>query len=378
MQPPANSHDPARPNSQGLRRHSSKVFALSVSPEISAQLFQTYFNCIHPLWPILYKPLYVSLDFVCPSQMMSPALVSAIFAIASCVHTPRLSNSRSQHKRNCPEPRLFFEEALDLLQQSCERESPPSPLNALKPSIPACQVLVILALQQHGLAEYSTAAMLCGLASAMAIEMRLHRSYGSDDPVQTEVRSRLWWNLFILEKMMAYEMGRPVGLRSEETDCPYPSTAEADEFELMPSYTAVKDQSPVARNKSIKLRTISGLHTSIRLTVIFERISREMYGVSARKALRDDQIAGEAKRMELWLLFQEWQRDVDASPLRLDLSDNLSSVPTAITNYIVSGIPRRAYLNLTLFLIVYVVWHDLGSPPIYCSLAVASGDFHFH
>jgi hypothetical protein len=33
---------------------------------------------------------------------------------------------------------------------------------------------------------------------------------------------------------MSFEMGRPVVLRSEETDCPYPSVSEADEFELIP------------------------------------------------------------------------------------------------------------------------------------------------
>lgn len=39
----------------------------NVSPELSSRLLQTYFNCMHPLWPMLYKPLYtVSLSITHP------------------------------------------------------------------------------------------------------------------------------------------------------------------------------------------------------------------------------------------------------------------------------------------------------------------------
>lgn len=207
--------------------------------------------------------------------------------------------------------------------------------NALEPTIANCQVLTILSLQQHGLAEYSRAAMLCALASAMAFELRLNRPLDTEDPVQSEVHSRLWWNLYILEKMMSFEMGRPVLLRSEEADCPCPSLAEADEFELMSSQMGSQAIATQVKNKSIKLRTISGLHSTIKLSLTMERISREIYGIAARKAIRDDQAAGEAKRIELWSALQVWERDMEASSLKLDLGSELSSVPAAVTNYVV-------------------------------------------
>ena len=264
---------------------------------------------------------------------MPPALVAAIYAIASCVDKSQLFAPNSIVQRY-PEPRDFCEEALDLLQNGNGESQ--QPVNLFTPSITSCQVLAILVLQQHGLAEYSRAAMLCGLAAAMAIEMRIHRACDSIDPIQAEVRSRLWWNLFILEKMLSSETGKPILLRSEETDCPYPSVSEADEFELMSMYARDSRPSDQVRNTSIKLRTISVLHTSVRLASIIERISREIYGLSARKAIRQNQAAGETKRMDVWLDLREWERDIEASPLKLDLSENLSSVPGAITNYVVS------------------------------------------
>ncbi len=99
--------------------------------------------------------------------------------------------------------------------------------------------------------------------------------------------------------------------------------------------TNVGRQSGQFFNTPIKLRSISGLHTTIRLTFIIERISREIYGIAARRLIREDQVAGEAKRQELWYVLQEWEREMDSSPLRLDLSKNLTSVPASVTNYVV-------------------------------------------
>ncbi|KAG0651644.1 Citrinin biosynthesis transcriptional activator mrl3 [Hyphodiscus hymeniophilus] len=318
------------PINQIHERHKPTRHYSSISPELSTRFFQTYFNSIHPLWPILYKPLYASLDYGSPSDTMPPALVAAIYAIASCVEKSQQYAPNTVIQR-FPEPRDFFEEALDLLQNGNGNQ----PLvNIFTPSITSCQVLAILVLQQHGVAEYPRAAVLCGFASSMAIDMRIHRASESVDSIQVEVRSRLWWNLFILEKMLSCEMGKPVLLRSEETDCPYPSLSEADEFELMSVYTRNPKESDQVRNPSIKLRTISVLHTSVKLAIIMERISREIYGLVARKTIRENQAAGESKRMDVWWELREWERDIETSPLKLDL-DHLTSVPGIITNYVI-------------------------------------------
>ena len=265
---------------------------------------------------------------------MSPALVAAIFATASSVDRPQKIPPNTIVQLH-PAPIQFFEEALDLLQEGVQTDKKPRPINALAPTVSNCQVLTILALQQHGVAEYSRAGILIGLASAMAIEMRLHRPYPLDDPVQREVRSRLWWNIYVLEQMVSTEMANPVSLRYEESDCPYPSVSEADEWELMSTQAGDEGGSVQIRNTSIKLRSLSGLQSTIRLSLVMERISSEIYGLSARKTIRDDQASGEAKRMDLWYELQQWYREMEASPLKLDLGKDLSSVPAAVTTYLV-------------------------------------------
>jgi len=264
--------------------------------------------------------------------------VAAIFAIASCVERSQqpVTNTIIQ---KCPEPWQFFDEALDLSAQGSEERGKGRLGNALMPSITNCQVLTILSLQQHGIAQYSRAAILCGLASAMATELRLHRPPESEDPIHGEVHSRLWWNLYVLDKIMATEIGRPVLLRYEETDCPYPSASEADEFELMSTNSAKGYAGPFL-NTPIKLRSISGLHSSIRLSIVMERICREIYGISARRNNRKHPATAEANRLELSYALEVWSKEMEESPLRLDLTTHekeLSSIPASVTNYIVSG-----------------------------------------
>ncbi|THV50770.1 hypothetical protein BGAL_0137g00250 [Botrytis galanthina] len=301
--------------------------------EVTKRLFQTYFDCIHPIWPILYKPMYTSFDYTYPSPSIPNVLACAMFAMAACVEKLQPSPQPFDDPRamGSEEPRFYFEESLNLLQRSNDT-SDKSLKNALTPSIVNCQTLTILSLQQHGVAEYSRAAIFCGLASSMAIELRLHRPHEAHGP-QREICHRLWWNLYILEKMISCEMGRPVMLRIEETDTPYPSTSEADEFELLPS--RMKRQNTTNIHSAGKMHTLSVLVTTIQLSVVMERLSREVYGLISRRAIRDDRSFGEGKRMELWSSFQKWESDTEASPLRLDLSSHLTSIPGIVTNYVI-------------------------------------------
>ncbi|KAH8597383.1 fungal-specific transcription factor domain-containing protein [Bisporella sp. PMI_857] len=323
-----------QPGDRSLSAAPKPKESTNLPPELSTRLFQKFFSYIHPIWPILYKPMYASLDYRRPGENMPAALVAAIYAIAACIDNKPQPFATNTIVQRFSEPQVFFEEAMQLLQEA-DGGTETRLANALQPSILNCQVLTILSLQQHGVAEYSRAAVLCGIASSMAIELRLHRPHPPGDAINGEVRSRLWWNLYILEKMLSCEMGRPVVLRSEEVDCPYPSASEADEFELMSVYVRDRGQSEQVRNTSVKLRTMSAFHTTIALSMIMERIAREIYGLSARNSLRKTPAEGETKRIKLWLALKEWSRSLEASQLRLDLSEDLTSVPATVCNCVI-------------------------------------------
>jgi hypothetical protein len=160
--------------------------------------------------------------------------------------------------------------------------------------------LVILALQQHGLGEASTAAMLCNIAAGMAIELRLNEAKPLDaDYVQTQVATRLWWNLYVLDKVLACGLGKPVTLRSEDITTPYPSAAESDEYQLLQFRRA--NDGEVVR---IKSHTMSGFNLTIDLCYILEDILRATCSVTSKQRICKDLEAAELTRMSLWAKLQ--------------------------------------------------------------------------
>ena len=303
---------------------------LGISRHVSTRLLKDYFATIHPMWPILYKPMYdmTGCDYL-PDTMPLPLLYS-VYSIAACVQPS--PEDQEDIPNETPLPAHLFESALMALQRPANGQGATHPLHLLKPSVASCQALTILALQQHGVAESASAALLCSLAAAMAVELRLHRAMPpQSDSTEIQVRSRLWWNIFVLDKMIACEMKRPVILRSEETDTPWPSTSESDEFQLLSLRSAGQ-----SRITSVKTHTISGFHTTLDITMIMERVSREIYSISGRGAIRNSDTAVEERRMKLWEELKEYHAMLNASPLRLDTSLGAVAAPVTITNMVVS------------------------------------------
>jgi hypothetical protein len=303
-----------------------------VPDHVLSRLLQTYFRYIHPIWPLLYKPLYNSLDSTQLLDVLPRPLVGAISAIAVLLEDSQDFNpSPSKHEQ----AQNFFTHALMALEkQEAGRKS--RSIFAAKPSILQCQVFTILALQQHSIAAYSQAGTLCGVAATMAIELQLHRKSDTDNYMDIEIKSRLWWSVYVLEKMLSCEMGRPTILRAEEADAPFPSVDESDEFEFFSGFTQAGTVSRQTKFPPSKLRTLSAFHTTIRLAMIMENISRQIYGVRARQRIRENRQIGDETRLYLWAELQEWERSMEVSPLKLDTSENLSSPPVVVTNYVVS------------------------------------------
>jgi hypothetical protein len=296
---------------------------------VSRRLLQAYFRCIHPIWPILYKPPYSSFDHEQLLEQLPRSLLYAILSLAVLIHEPG-----NDEMTKFDQAQQFFDEALRSLRDPGPSQSSQS-LVEVKPSITNCQVYTILALQQHGIGALSSAGTLCAVASSMATDLSLHRKSEGNGHIEAQVKSRLWWTIYALEKMLSCEVGRPILLRAEEADTPFPSVEESDEFEF---YSGSAGESALLNYKnhsSLKLRTISAFHTSIRIAMIMERVSREIYSVSARQRIRCDREAGKEMRLKLWAELQEYESAMERSPLKLDMTGSSASAPVTVTNYIV-------------------------------------------
>ncbi|KAI0484558.1 fungal-specific transcription factor domain-containing protein [Xylariaceae sp. FL0804] len=100
-------------------------------------------------------------------------------------------------------------------------------------SIESVQILVLLALYSlFDPAAGASAWSIVGLVSRQAMLMGLSRR-ASDDatlaPTQIELRHRLYWSIFVLDRMMAASLGLPAALTDENADVPLPGLT-VDEF----------------------------------------------------------------------------------------------------------------------------------------------------
>lgn len=280
--------------------------------------------------------MYDTLNHAELMDVLPTPLINAMFSIA----VPLLDSVDDiSHSKN-DQAHQFFLEALRSLR---EYESPHGnqSILAMKPTIVHCQVLTILALQQHGIAAFSQAGMLCAVAVSMAIDLQLHTESSTDTYVEAQTKSRVWWTVYVLEKMLSCEMSRPALLRSEESDTPFPSVEESDEYEFFSGAFQAKTNN--ATPHPLKLRTISAFHTSIRIAMIMEEVSRHIYSISARKKIREDREFGEQTRFRIWAQLNDYEQALESSPLRLDKSGQSPVIPVMVTNYIVSHKPTSRH-----------------------------------
>lgn len=309
-----------------------------LAPDTSAKLFHRYFECIHPMWPILYKPLFNTIDFGNPSPKIASALIFAIYAIAASIEETAttehdLFSTEPHGGRENPNHHWLYAQCLGLLNLQSDKDNVYYGWSILEPSITNCQVLAILALQQHGIAEYAQSAALNGQAIAMALDLRLNRAYASGHPAENEIRNRLWWSLYTLDKTLSLKLARPISLYLNDSDAPYPSISESDEFELMPTHPT--QHSVNADRMPTKMHTISGFHMTIGLASIGEKIAQQIYSIASRKRLRQDHVTAEDLRLKIWNDLEAWEQEMGNSALKLDLEATDDPVPSAITAYLV-------------------------------------------
>ena len=73
----------------------------------------------------------------------------------------------------------------------------------------------------------------------MALDLGLHKSNPGFSIGENERRVRVFWNIFVYEKVLACEMGRPVLIRMLHCDPVRLSENQADEYEtLVPTSTS--------------------------------------------------------------------------------------------------------------------------------------------
>lgn len=163
---------------------------------------------------------------------------------------------------------------------------------------------------------------LLGLALRMAVNMGMHRSFGADGlhPHVRELRNRLWWSVYVAERIFSVEMGRPLAISDVEVDAPLPTD--------MPEWRDFSGKSPT---------NMDGLVAMIKLCKLLGRIVETVY---CSPAFGKDTIVSPQ-------VFRQLQVETEQS--RSSLPDSLRLRPDSVTSRSVAHI-SLAYEQATILL----------------------------
>ncbi|CAG8529398.1 227_t:CDS:2 [Racocetra fulgida] len=185
-----NSPEETLISTQNLESLKRPELTILPSQEISEHLLETYFTHIHPLLPIIYKPIFFNRlkDRDNPPLL----LLNAIYALAA-----RFSD-RPELRKNLQDSQTagdeFFDRAKALLDNDYD-----------KSHITTIQALIIMALRDIRIDNTTRGWIYIGMAARMAQDLGIHRNNEKWQPIslshaEKEEQKRAFWSCFVIDR----------------------------------------------------------------------------------------------------------------------------------------------------------------------------------
>ncbi|KAG0315419.1 hypothetical protein BGZ99_007479 [Dissophora globulifera] len=90
--------------------------------------------------------------------------------------------------------------------------------------ISTIQALVLMSHHQYAVGNYSGGWLYIGMATRIAHDIGLHRQdVQVNEPEEAEIRKRVWWAVYIADRLGGGVLGRPLNLRDKEYNVQMPS-----------------------------------------------------------------------------------------------------------------------------------------------------------
>ncbi|WDK19873.1 fungal specific transcription factor domain-containing protein [Colletotrichum graminicola] len=199
------------------------------SKEHARQLAESYFDAINCQFPILHQPTFMNLlNQVYDSGIETDRGATGIFqvfmvlALGSAVLSRRL-RARLPGESYCLSAMQHFDRL------------------SVDSSIPGLQCLLLLTIfTMHSPSMRLNVWYLNYQCIAAVLDLGLQRDINTDSGIsllEQEMRTRIFWVVFSLDRMIATMMGRPIGLRDEACDLRLPQDiddASLQNFEQQP------------------------------------------------------------------------------------------------------------------------------------------------
>ncbi|OAG11281.1 uncharacterized protein CC84DRAFT_1079410 [Paraphaeosphaeria sporulosa] len=184
---------------------------------------QSYFANWHPAYPFLHAPAVLSF-FESLSQgrdaRESPTSDSEFIILRAIMSISLADRRQSSSDNEEPYPAELVFQSYDEASNSVQHAfSQPVSMQSLQAALSVQLFLV-------SMLRFNAASRLGGLIIRMALQMGLHRCpqrYPSFSPIQRELRHRVFFSLYCIDRFICQSTGLPLSLRDDDIDVCYPS-----------------------------------------------------------------------------------------------------------------------------------------------------------
>lgn len=196
---PSTSHSPLTYDELG--------YSPVLSPSSISYLVTIFWHNIHPIWPIFARS---GIDDILKLSYKEPLLFNAIIAITAKTQAHPSNDHNQSNEVYISRPNISQEQLTTLIDQI--RKSVGNKRLPLR--IQSIQIYILMALSELGGGAHDFAFHCSAQASLMSIEMDLHKN----EKLSTSEKATFWC-VYILDKMLAVMLGKPMLLRKSDISC---------------------------------------------------------------------------------------------------------------------------------------------------------------
>ncbi|KAJ9628263.1 hypothetical protein H2204_009380 [Knufia peltigerae] len=171
------------------------------------QLFRTYFDYVHPHYPILDRTEFAS-QYADPTRPPSYLLLQSVLFMAAG-HCDMAVLREAGFDSRYHARKTFFKRAKALYDNDHEPNK-----------VTVVQAVFLISFWWNGPTDQKDTWHWLGIAISLALTLGMHRSTEHSDmkPKDRSLWKRIWWSLFAEDKHAATALGRPVHIRKEDCD----------------------------------------------------------------------------------------------------------------------------------------------------------------
>lgn len=187
------------------------------------QWSQSYFDNWHPAYPFLHAPsilaLFKKISMV-PlgrvTDVIPPLDLAMVRAVLSISMADRRQSSQGSDMKPIPQVLVYksFTSAIDSVERTL---STPTTIKGLQ-AVLSVQLFLVSMLR------HNAASRLGGLIVRMTFQIGLHRCpvrYASFTIEDIQLRKRLFWTVYCLDRHLCQSLGLPLGVRDDDIDVCY-------------------------------------------------------------------------------------------------------------------------------------------------------------